>query len=159
MINKIETSASFWEQIIKKRNFDEKYYIVWNIRSKTYAVISDPDTDGNIVFPCVASKLESWLETTNLEESEECYDWDYAGDKVNPTSGTTPYLSENTGCGDLWNTWERVIDINQPSDCDPDPIQGSHYKYTDTEYMPAYNDQTLIVQWSILLSVSTNLIF
>ena len=26
MINKIETSASFWEQIIKKRNFDEKGY-------------------------------------------------------------------------------------------------------------------------------------
>ena len=125
-------------------NFDEEYYIVWDIRTREYAIIVDPDTGGNIVFPCIAAKLETWFEQTNLEDSEQCYNWSYAGDKVNPTDETTPYLSANTGCGALYNTWGRVWNTQQASDCDPDPIQGSHYKYTDTEYMPAYNDQDLV---------------
>jgi len=126
-------------------NFDEKYYIVWNIPGRRYAVIPDPDIEGeNIVFPCLAEKLTAWLEETNIEESEECYDWTYAGDKVAPTEFTTPYLSANTGCGDLYNTWSKVINIQQASDCDPDPIQGFHYQATETEFMPAYNYQDLI---------------
>jgi len=141
-------------------NFDEKYYIVWDIRMRSYAVIPDPDISGNIIFPCMASKLESWFENTNVETIEQCYNWTYAGDKVNPTEFTTPYLSENTGCGDLWNTWTKNILILQGSNCvDPWVGQGTHYKYNTIEYMPAYNDQALIPErsphlrlWSFNLS-------
>ena len=122
-------------------NFDEKYYIVWDIRTRTYATILDPDIGGNISIPCLAVKLADWLEQTEKEDSEECYNWAYAGDKVNPTEETTPYLSANTGCGDLYNTWDENIINNIGAPCPPFPGTQRWYEYRITELMPAYNDQ------------------
>ena len=127
-------------------NFDEKYYIVWNIPGRTYAVIPDPDIEGeNIVFPCLAEKLTAWFEETDIEESEECYDWAYAGDKVAPTEGNPSYLSENTGCGDLYNTWIKNVTEDRSEECIEYFDQYQYwYAWTQTELMPAYNYQDLI---------------
>lgn len=77
--------------------------IVWNPVTNTMAVIIDPITEEAISFPCTQEELQNWLDITE-SVGNELYEYTQAGETTFITPEESPELSDNTGCGEIYNT-------------------------------------------------------